>query len=380
MRIRLHVYMPWQIMTIYSLLHSCYHSIPAQKKYADTTMFLLLCTWGHPCKLSTLYNPHGKCNTVTSKLLTEQAKACKIEGQIVGQMTLFYCFQLGQSIFAKYITAVHHWARQAIWCSEQAAAPPSWRILTVVWHGEGWAPPYDIAQDSPYEMTTRKGNIPARSSPGLPRTAPSVTHQDRGVKCTTGVPNKKIRARSNTVTGTWNVRTLEHELTRYNWNTLGQCESPLLKAGQKSTQEGHWLYWSGLEDTHEQGVGFIVHKNTVNCVMNCCPISSRLITIRRRASPFNIIIIQAYAPTSSYSDDDVGYFYEELRNVLDKTPKKDILAVQEDWNAKIGEEAWKDWRGTCGHHCYSKSNDRGRRLLKFASYNNLVVANTFDPH
>ena len=54
--------------------------------------------------------------------------------------------------------------------------------------------------------------------------------------------------------------------------------------------------------------------------------------------------------------------------------------VQGDWNAKIGEEVCKDWKGTCGHHCNTKSNDRGRRLLEFASYNDLVVANTFGPH
>ena len=258
----------------------------------------------------------------------------------------------------------------------------------MVWHGEGWAPPCNIAQDSPHEMTTRKDNIPARSSPRLPRTAPTVTHQGRGVKCTTGVPNKKIHARSNTTIGTWHVRTLkntgkleelEHELTGYNWNILGLCESRLLKAGEKNIQEGHRLYWSGLENTHEQGVGFIVHKNTVNCVMTCCPISSRLITIRLRANSFNITIIQAYAPTSNYSDDDVEFFYE-VQKVLDKTPKRDILVVQGDWNAKIGEEACKDWKGTWGHHCNTKSNDGGRRLLKFASYNDLVVADTFGPH
>ena len=74
------------------------------------------------------------------------------------------------------------------------------------------------------------------------------------------------------------------------------------------------------------------------------------------------------------------YFYEELQKVLDKTPKKDILVVQGDWNAKIGEEACKDWKGICGYHCNTKSNDRGRQLLEFASCNDLVVANTFGPH
>ena len=97
----------------------------------------------------------------------------------------------------------------------------------------GCVPPCDIAQDSPHEMTTRKDNILARSSPGLPMTAPSVTHQGRGVKYATVVPNKKIRARSKTIIGTWSVRTLkdtgkleelERELTRHNWHILELCE------------------------------------------------------------------------------------------------------------------------------------------------------------
>ena len=77
----------------------------------------------------------------------------------------------------------------------------------------------------------------------------------------------------------------------------------------------------------------------MNCVIDCCPILNRLNTIRLRAKPFNITIIQAYAPTSAYSNQDVEVFYEELQKVLNKTPKKDILVVQEDWNAKIGEDA-----------------------------------------
>ena len=87
----------------------------------------------------------------------------------------------------------------------------------------------------------------------------------------------------------------------------------LLKAGEKSTQEGHRLFWSGQDNIHDQDVGLLVHKNTVNCVIDCCPVSNRLITIRLRAKPFNITIIQAYAPTSAYSNEDVEVFYEELQ-------------------------------------------------------------------
>ena len=62
-----------------------------------------------------------------------------------------------------------------------------------------------------------------------------------------------------------------------------------------------------------------------------------LIAIRRKAVPFNITVVQAYAPTSDYID--IEDFYYQLQNVIDQTPKKDILVVQGDWNAKVGKDA-----------------------------------------
>ena len=122
----------------------------------------------------------------------------------------------------------------------------------MVWHGEGRAPPSDIAQESAHGMSAKKNTIPYQSSPGSPRTASPAVHQGRvGEKWITGVPKKIIRARSNITIGTWNVRTLkdvrkleelQHEMKRYDWNILGLCESRLLKAGERSTQEGHRLF------------------------------------------------------------------------------------------------------------------------------------------
>ena len=150
--------------------------------------------------------------------------------------------------------------------------------------------------------------------------------------------------------------------------------------GETSTLDGHKLYLSGRKDKHEEGVGFIVHNNTTNCVMGCQPISSWLITIRLRAKPFNITIIQAYTPTTDYSDEDVEDFYEQLQEDLDQTPTKDILVVQGDCNAKVGENAHQNWDGTCGKYCNTTSSARGLRLLEFASYNSLILANTLGPH
>ena len=63
--------------------------------------------------------------------------------------------------------------------------------------------------------------------------------------------------------------------------------------GETATEEGH-VFISGTEDKHEHGVGYLVHKDVVNTVMGCYPVSSRLITTRLRAVPFNITIVQAY--------------------------------------------------------------------------------------
>ena len=140
------------------------------------------------------------------------------------------------------------------------------------------------------------------------------------------------------------------------------------------------MYFSGKEDKHQQGVGFLVHKDFVNTVMSCQPISSRITTIRLRATPFNITIIQAYAPTSDYSDEDIEEFYDQLQDIVKQTPKKDILVVQGDWNAKVGEDACNNWKGTCGRYCNAETNERGLRLLEFANYNDFKLVNTFGKH
>ena len=91
--------------------------------------------------------------------------------------------------------------------------------------------------------------------------------------------------------------------------------------GGMSTDFGHKVYFSREEDRHEYGVGFLVHKDLV---------SSRLISIRLRAAPFNITIIQVDAPPFGHDDSEVDQFYQQLQETIYQTPKKDILVVQGD--------------------------------------------------
>ena len=90
--------------------------------------------------------------------------------------------------------------------------------------------------------------------------------------------------------------------------------------------------------------------------------------------------MQAYAPTTDYDYEKIEDFYEQLQEVLDQIPRKDILIVQGSWNTKVGKDACKIWKNTCGLYSNNETNERGFRLLEFASLNDLKLANTFSPH
>ena len=123
-----------------------------------------------------------------------------------------------------------------------------------------------------------------------------------------------------------------------------------------------------------------MHKDVVDAVLGCRPVSSRLISIRLRAAPFNITIIQVYASTSGHDDSEADQFYQQPQETIDQTPKKDILVVQGGWNAKVGKDAQADWGEVCGPYCNVETNERGLRLLEFATFNNLVLTNILGPH
>ena len=88
-----------------------------------------------------------------------------------------------------------------------------------------------------------------------------------------------------------------------------------------STHDGHKAYFSGEEDRHEYGVGFLVHRHSECCLRMQTGLQQTVI---------NITVIQVYAPTSSHDDSEVDHFYQQLQETIDKAPKKDILVVQGD--------------------------------------------------
>ena len=103
-----------------------------------------------------------------------------------------------------------------------------------------------------------------------------------------------------------------------------------------------------------------------------------MISIRFQGKPFNITVIQVYAPTNNAEEAEVEQFYEELQDLLELTPKKEVLFIIGDWNAKIGSQ---EIPGVTGKFGLEVQNEAGQRLIEFCQENALVIANTlFQQH
>ena len=99
-----------------------------------------------------------------------------------------------------------------------------------------------------------------------------------------------------------------------------------------------------------------------------------MISVHFQGKPFNITVIQVYALTSNAEEAEVEQFYEHLQDFLELTPKKDVLFIIEDWNAKVGSQ---EIPGITGKFGLGVQNEAGQRLIEFCQENTLVIANTF---
>ena len=103
-----------------------------------------------------------------------------------------------------------------------------------------------------------------------------------------------------------------------------------------------------------------------------------MISVHFQGKPFNITVIQVYAPTSNAEEAEVEEFYQDLQDLLELTPKKDVLFIIGDWNAKVGSQ---ETPGVTGRFALGVQNEAGQRLIKFCQENALIIANTlFQQH
>ena len=103
-----------------------------------------------------------------------------------------------------------------------------------------------------------------------------------------------------------------------------------------------------------------------------------MVSVHFQGKPFNITVIQVYAPTSNAEEAEVEWFYEDLQDLLELTSKKVVLSIIEDWNAKAGNQEIPRVTGKFG---LGVQNEAGQRLTVFCQENTLVIANTlFQQH
>ena len=122
----------------------------------------------------------------------------------------------------------------------------------------------------------------------------------------------------------------------------------------------------------------MVNKRVRNAVLGCNLKNDRMISVHFQGKPFNITVIQAYAPTSNTEEAEVEQLYENLQDLLELIPKKDVLFIIGDWNAKVGSQ---ETPGVTGKFGLGVQNEAGQRLIEFCKENTLVIANTlFQQH
>ena len=122
----------------------------------------------------------------------------------------------------------------------------------------------------------------------------------------------------------------------------------------------------------------MVNKRVRNAVLGCNLKNDRMISVRLQGKPFNITVIQVYAPISNAEEAEVEWFCEDLQDLLELTPKKDVLLIIGDWNAKAeGQETPR----VTGKFGLEVQKEAGQRLIEFCQENSVFIAHTlFQQH
>ena len=131
--------------------------------------------------------------------------------------------------------------------------------------------------------------------------------------------------------------------------------------------DGHYIYSCGQESLRRNGVAMTVNKRVRNAVLGCNLKNDRMISVHFQGKPFNITVIQVCALTSNATEAEVEWFYEDLQDLLELTPKKDALFIIRDWNEKV---LIQETPGVTGKFGLGVQNEAGQRLIDFCQDKN----------
>ena len=157
------------------------------------------------------------------------------------------------------------------------------------------------------------------------------------------------------------LEVVKQEMARVNVDILGI--SKLKWTGMSEfNSDDHYIYYCGQESLRRNGVAIMFNKRVRNTVFGCNLKNDRMISVHFQGKPFNITVIQVYAPTSNTDEAEVEWFYEDLQDLLELTPKKDVLFIIGDWNAKVRSQ---DLPGVTAKLGLGVQNEAGERLTEF---------------
>ena len=173
------------------------------------------------------------------------------------------------------------------------------------------------------------------------------------------------------------LEVVKQEMARVNIDILGISELRWTGMGEFNSDD-HYIYYCGEESLRRNGVAITVNKRVRNAVLGCSLKNNRMISVHFQVKPFNIMVIEVYAPTSNAEEAEGEQFYDDLQDLLKLTPKKDVLFIKGAWNAKVGSQ---ERPGVTGKFGFGVQNEEGQRLTEFCQENALVIANTlFQQH
>ena len=141
----------------------------------------------------------------------------------------------------------------------------------------------------------------------------------------------------------------------------------------KFNWDDHYIYYCEQESLRRNRAAIIINKRVWNAVLVCNLKNNKIISVHFQGKPFNITVTQVYTLASKAEEAEVEWFYEGLQDLLEVTPKKDVLFIIEDWNAKVGSQ---ETPGVIGKLGLGIQNEAGQRLTEFCKESTLVIANT----
>lgn len=179
------------------------------------------------------------------------------------------------------------------------------------------------------------------------------------------------------------MKQVAQEMENYKMEILGLSEVRWFDFGELKTGDGLTLLYSGLPEesgaVHRDGVGILLTAKARQSLMDWKPVSERIITARFNSKIRNITVVQCYAPTEVSEIEKKEEFYALLVETVKKSPKRDLLIIMGDLNAKVGSIN-EGVEHVMGIHGEGQVNDNGERFINFCDEYDLVIGGTIFPH